>query len=96
MSELGVPTNWVTMLEVGAASLEVRQSCGVPQRSPSSPILFVIFIDGLLCDLRQVRQVNLQAVAGNLNLVDCWELQRWSGSSQFDVGLGLVEQLPLK
>ena len=44
----GVLRDQVSWLVVGEASLEVRPSCGVPQGSPLSPPLFLVFVDDLL------------------------------------------------
>ena len=58
----------VSVLEVRGASLEVRPSCGVPQGSPASPILFLIYLDDLLHALQRVQRVSRQAFADALFL----------------------------
>ena len=58
----------VSLLEVGGASLEVHPSCGVPQGSPASPILFLIYLDDLLHTLQRVQRVSRQAFADDLFL----------------------------
>ena len=55
----------VGVLEVDRASLEVRPSCGVPQVSLASPILFLIYLDDLLHTLQRVQRVRRQAFADN-------------------------------
>ena len=60
--------NRVSVLEVGSASLEVHPSCGVPQGSPASPILFLIYINDLLQKLGTVQKISRRAFADDLFL----------------------------
>ena len=57
-----------SVLEVGSAQLEVRPTCGVPQGSLASLVLFLIYINGLLQTLEGIQRVNRQAFADDLFL----------------------------
>ena len=50
-------------------------SVGVPQGSPLSPTLFLVFVDDLLQDLEQI--VRLQAFADDIPL---WDIMTYRGS----------------
>ena len=64
----GFLCNRVSLLEVGSAQLEVRPTCGMPQGSPASPILFLIYINDLLQKLGGVQRVSRHAFADDLFL----------------------------
>ena len=57
-----------TVLEIREHSLEVHPKCGLPQGSPLSCTLFLIFIDDLLHILHRIGRVRLQAFADDLIL----------------------------
>ena len=58
----------MSQIVVGEATLEVHPGCGVPQGSPLSCPLFLVFIDDLLWALLSARWTSQQAFADDLIL----------------------------
>ena len=64
----GFLCDWVSVLEVGSALLEVCPTCGMPQGFLTSPLLLLIYIDDLLQRLRGAQRVSRQAFVNNFFL----------------------------
>ena len=57
----------LSQVAVGEATLEIRPGCGVPQGSPLSCPLFLVFVDDLLWALLSASWTQQQAFADDLS-----------------------------
>ena len=68
-------SNMRCSLEVGDSTLEVAPECGLPQVSPLSPPLFLVYVNDLLHALQRVHKLRSQGFADDLALWIASKLQ---------------------